>query len=560
MDTTTRLLTGMLPGALLVSALLTYPIARVLLFLYKRSVRRSMAAASNAAATPAHTAAGTPPSITLAEVETREVHGAGELYAQPWRTAAVYAAAGVVFAAVLTAAWLLSLDERTFYPVRTLFLFWMFFWPAVLAINVVVGTARRRLFLIAGYFAIAVLIIVVALRVSPELRLLALPLLWLASCGIQTLVTTAYLSRQVRAIGPLVLAFLLLAFSGALALTSMVAEGAWPLLEAVARKAFEVGFEASHVFWALLIIPLIAFAFIGWHALKWVGRQYERKRFSDEMLTIDAIQLLFAMAVAVSLTFHGIAYFFTGFVAFAAFKAATYAGFALASRSVAPRSLLLLRAFTLGSRSERLFDVLRAHWLRVGNITLIAGPDLITRTIEPHELLRFLGGEIAREFVTDEADLNGRLARLDTHPDPDGRFRVNDFFCHANTWQPAMRALALRSDAVLMDLRGFTQANQGCVYELGELLNLVDLERLVLLVDATTDRAFLSHALRDRWSRLSAESINRKYAAPQLCIVTMPRKVTTRAIRQLFAQLYAGCSSDAREPRARTAPMISSAR
>ena len=216
--------------------------------------------------------------------------------------------------------------------------------------------------------------------------------------------------------------------------------------------------------------------------------------------------------------------------------------------------------FALGRRSEALFDVLRAHWLRIGSMSLIAGPDLITSTFEPHELLRFIGGDTERGFVTGEEDLNRRLAQLDTRPDPDGRFRVDEFFCLANTWQATMRALAARSDAVLMDLRGFTQANQGCLFEIGELLNLVDLQRVVLVVDESTDRHFLSWALRDRWSRLSADSVNRNDPAPEVCIVKLPKTLTTPAIKQLLSQLYAGCPSGTREPRARTAPMISSAR
>ena len=62
-------------------------------------------------------------------------------------------------------------------------------------------------------------------------------------------------------------------------------------------------------------------------------------------------------------------------------------------------------------------------------------PDLITAVVEPHEFLGFVSGQLSRQFVQDEADLERRLAALDRQPDPDGRFRVNEFFCHADTWQ-----------------------------------------------------------------------------------------------------------------------------
>lgn len=560
MDTTTRLLTGLLPFALIASALLTYPIARVLLFFYKRSIRRSMETASNAPETSSRPAVAARPAVALSEIEIDADRDGGALYAQPWKAAAVYAAAGALFASVFTAAYLLSMGERTIYPVRTLFLFWVFFWPAVLAISVVVATTRRRVLLFTAYFAVLTILVIAAQVRSPSLGWLALPFHWLTTAGVPTLVTAAYLARRVRTIGPLVLTFVFLAITGSLALVSIVNEHAWPALASAAGRAFEAGLGAQQVFWILLIVPMIVFAFLGWYLLKWIARQYERKRFSDETLTVESIVLLFAVAISISLTFAGTAYFFTGLVAFAAFKTATYAGFALTARKLAPRRLLLLRVFALGKHSERLFDVVRAHWLRIGGMTLIAGPDLISSTFEPHEFFRFLAGDAGGGFVTDEADLNRRVAQLDSRPDPDGRYRVDEFFCRTNTWRPTMRALAARSDAVLMDLRGFTQENEGCLFELGELLNLVDLERIVLVIDRDTHRDFLSWALHDRWSRLSGESINRKYSAPQVCIVEVPKTLTTRAIRRLLSQLYAGCPAGTREERARTAPMISSAR
>ena len=56
-------------------------------------------------------------------------------------------------------------------------------------------------------------------------------------------------------------------------------------------------------------------------------------------------------------------------------------------------------------------------------------------------------------------------------PDPDGRYRIKEFFCYNDTWQMTMERLAAASDAVLMDLRSFSRVNQGCIFELGRLLD-----------------------------------------------------------------------------------------
>jgi hypothetical protein len=176
--------------------------------------------------------------------------------------------------------------------------------------------------------------------------------------------------------------------------------------------------------------------------------------------------------------------------------------------------LLLLRVFALGRRSERVFDTVSKWWRHMGSIGLIAGPDLVTSSVEPHEFLSFLGGRLSRRFVQDEADLDRRLAEMDRKADPDTRYRVTEFFCHADTWQMTMRLLAKESTSVLMDLRSFSGANQGCVYELKQLLNTVDLRRIGFLVDETTDLPFLEETLRRLWEGIDAGSPNLEVEAP----------------------------------------------
>jgi hypothetical protein len=54
-----------------------------------------------------------------------------------------------------------------------------------------------------------------------------------------------------------------------------------------------------------------------------------------------------------------------------------------------------------------------------------------------------------------------------------------------------LSSLVDQSDAVLMDLRGFSSRNAGCVFEIGELFRLVPLDRVLFVVDSETDRTFL---------------------------------------------------------------------
>jgi hypothetical protein len=157
-------------------------------------------------------------------------------------------------------------------------------------------------------------------------------------------------------------------------------------------------------------------------------------------------------------------------------------------------TLLLLRVFGYTARTERLFDRVEARWRLIGPVTVIAAPDVTARTLDPGDYLRWLTGRIDDLFVTSRADLDTKLERLDLRPDPDGRFRTSEFCCRDSTWQATVVELMLRADAVVMDVRGITPARLGCEFELQQLAQRLPPQRLVLVIDETTDRNILKAA------------------------------------------------------------------
>jgi hypothetical protein len=93
-----------------------------------------------------------------------------------------------------------------------------------------------------------------------------------------------------------------------------------------------------------------------------------------------------------------------------------------------------------------------------------------------------------------------RLDRLDFRPDPDGRFRINEVYCHERTWRPALEALLDATDTVLMDLRSFCENNAGCIFELEQLVRRLASDNIVLVCDQTTDLSFLRRILGRAWA------------------------------------------------------------
>ncbi len=528
-------------GALFFFSLVSLPIAIVLSFLllarYQRAVLRSMQASAGAATVPAAepTSASNRGSTSARPLSVQVLEdGAGftatsEASARltrarraAWRAAAVYALAGAAHAAVATVL-LFLFDDHEFLPIRTLFVWFVLAWPIVPTVFfVAVGSRRLRVAGILAYFVVAMLI-------SP-LPLHELLVLWGVYMGFPTLLILAVGNRRLRAVGPIVLAATLIVVAGATIAFSL------------AGNLFVASGGAHSGWWFVAIAAAVlgAFAALAWMTLRWAARRYRRKKTSDLGLMLDAWWLIVTLweCLDFSNSAGPLALFVLG--AFAAYKGVLWVGFRLfgPKREEEPADLLLLRVFGFRKRSERLLDELGHKWRYAGPITLISAPDLATSYVEPHEFYDFLGGRLSRSFVKSPDDLARRVREMDREPDPDGRYRVNEFFCHADTWQPTMRALAERSQAVLMDLRSFAENNQGCTYELQQLLDMVPLERVVLVIDDTTDRALLERTVHDMWQTLSPASPNLGTGDATLRMV-VAAKQSPRHVKRLLLLLFA---------------------
>jgi hypothetical protein len=533
--TATNNLPGVLAFILLLATVLALLVSFALLRLYRRAVLRSMRArtrprADEPAPPDTSTASGQPartePDLVVLDRDSTVATGApaetlysAALYA-PWRAAAIYAGAGFSYALVMTVASIASM-KLEFNVILFATLSWIYAWPVVLTVNLVAAATRRAKLAIASvYFLVFALLGTVAIARSPALDWGQLAFLWIILELPSTVLLLAFLNRRIRAVGPLVLVFMILAVVGSQLVLS-IAGSNMGLLRSIAGLGVALGLNATGTFIALIVLGIAVFGPIGWLTLRWIGNRYEQQKISDQSITLDAIWLLFGIVESIVLFSGGVAFILSGLLAFVVYKVVASAGLSLLGRkeSSATRKspgLLLLRVFSLGRRSERLFDALATHWRHVGNIRLIAGPDLATTTVEPHEFLDFLTGKLARRFIDGPQTLGLRISEMDLEPDRDGRFRVSDFFCYEDTWQMVLSRLVGESDAVLMDLRGFSSQNRGVTFEINELINVVPLGRVVFVIDDTTDERFLRQTVQESWERMRPTSPNRSSTPAQL--------------------------------------------
>lgn len=518
-----------------VAVMLTAPVSAVVLAWYRRTVSRSMRAAGAApvAADPwldqdfalnGRAARSMPPGSTTGAHGGPAADATSALASPRTRLAVVYGAAGLAAAAVMAGFKLRALGEPIAL-VRTFAVFYVCAWPVVPTISFLLVWPRRRAMLAFALYVLAGAAAVVALSAAVRYgqgRLESVPLRNAAtflqllgwSAWLPFLVIAATSGRRIRSVAPVVLAGLLVfSFSNvAIVDAQVMAMDVAPLRAAVLKVGGKLAYEG----WYMLAALPVGYAC--WLGLRWLGRLSERKAFSDAQLVVDAWWLIVVLVFATFLANDYGWGALTGLSAFLAYRCVVAAGLAswrLDGDRLGNRRLLLLRVFGFQRRTETLFDRVAQGWRFTGSVKLIAGSDLARRAVDPGDLIAFLGGRLRQLFVGRDRPSRQRLERLDERRDPDGRFRVSKVYCHADTWRPTLRRLLAVSDVVLMDLRGFKKSNDGCLFELRQLVENGLVPRTVFVVDGTTDTALLEAVLSEQ-AREAGAPDDRAGPAPRL--------------------------------------------
>jgi hypothetical protein len=389
----------------------------------------------------------------------------------------------------LTQSWLALLfvyDDREFSLNRLLVLGAIYAWPMVLAW----GLARRWSWLrILGGIALYMLAMLVLVMIrSTAAQTLSSVSGWLFSQVAIPMTITLLIgaSGRIRAVAPYLLPpTLLLTFSSVLTLqvlTQSVNNPApWVIRLVETLGAYPTLLLFAFAPWLVMAWPVFKLG-------KWLAGAYRDKLFSDlsYLIAIYWFLILFASALPGMASVGWVA--FVQVLAWLWLPVLLYGLRGPLTPPPGPPTLLVLRVFQRDAQVERLFDEVIERWRLTGNTVLIAGTDLLTRTLDADDLFVYLNGALAERFIASPAQVAERIEGFDWLADPDGRYRINECYCFDSTWQTALRALVACADVVLMDLRGFRAENRGCRHELGVLAGAAHLRRVIVLYDRETDR------------------------------------------------------------------------
>ena len=167
-----------------------------------------------------------------------------------------------------------------------------------------------------------------------------------------------------------------------------------------------------------------------------------------------------------------------------------------------PLNLLFLWVFDSGIYAKSTMIGVRSIWRFLGPMQFLRGGDL---TVDMGDLVRKEGAELV---VDTPKELERSLKAFRHTSNWLGMYAQTSLLCGDAVWRSAVHTFLQNANVVVMNLFKFSKSNQGCLYELGLLFDTFPIERMLFLVDETTELDFLRETLDQNWNNMSVASPN----------------------------------------------------
>ena len=242
----------------------------------------------------------------------------------------------------------------------------------------------------------------------------------------------------------------------------------------------------------VVVVSLVAGVILTVRLIRWIAGQYEQKRISNRQVQVGCWLIFTSIVVLILLQVEDEDSVALRPVAFLVPLVSLFSFWfyfrksAVVKVGTSPQRLLLLRVFSKNKRGETWLSAVERFWRHLGPVYLIAGPDLAKFNIDPYELYQFLSRNTKSLFIRNEQQAHKHLDEVDNQADPDGRYRVNEFFCPVDIWELVAQGLIKQSDVVVLDLRDFQLSRVGTVKEIDFLAQYNAFSRSLILVEDET--------------------------------------------------------------------------
>lgn len=166
----------------------------------------------------------------------------------------------------------------------------------------------------------------------------------------------------------------------------------------------------------------------------------------------------------------------------------------------------LLALWVSGSPHLEDFLQLLEKWKYYGIQFRLDGPDTVRHMLR--DLVNYFRGHVEDSIVKNEAELDKALASFHDEANPSLQYATHSIQCTDTVWTKALRAFLEKTDVVMMDLASLSGEHMGIVYGLGKIVDEIPSERLILLIDDTTDEETLQALLSKICREVDVESPN----------------------------------------------------
>jgi hypothetical protein len=185
--------------------------------------------------------------------------------------------------------------------------------------------------------------------------------------------------------------------------------------------------------------------------------------------------------------------------------------------------------------------MVKGSWRRFGPVYFLGSPGDFSYG---HTFDRAISDSVGAAILATPEAFDARLAQARDDVLAPGDLDLKDvthlsggygqhlFLCTDGSWRHGVGRLLDRADLVLLDASGYDGQRAGLNWEIGQVIDRVAMDHVVVLVDERTDQAALCAAFRAAWPAMDSGSPNNRAGAGPVRWVMLQSSEERKASRE----------------------------